>query len=156
LLSGISLGVVFKIIMKAVVMPLLGAPSVNQVYHFLVGNTAALPGMLSTLTITAGFGEETVFRGYLFERCRKVFGRGKGATIATVLITSAIFASAHFVDQRWPGVEQAIFTGVFFGALFLFAGNLWLPMVTHAAFDLTALAMIYWDLESAIAHLFFQ
>jgi len=63
LLIGISLGVAFKIIMKAAVMPLLGAPSVNQAYHFLVGNKAALPGILFTLTISAGFGEETVFRG---------------------------------------------------------------------------------------------
>jgi membrane protease YdiL (CAAX protease family) len=156
LLSGTLLGVVFKIMMKAIVMPPLGAPSVNQAYHFLVGNNAALPGMLFTLTVSAGFGEETVFRGYLFERCRKILGCGRGATIATVLITSAIFASAHFVDQGWPGVEQALFTGIFFGALFLFAGNLWLPMVTHAAFDLTALAMIYWDLESEIANLFFK
>ena len=138
------------------VMPLLGAPSINQAYHFLVGNAAALPGMLFTLTVTAGFGEETVFRGYLFERCRKIFGHGKGAKTATILITSAIFASAHFLDQRWPGVEQACFTGVFFGALFLLTGNLWLPMIAHAAFDLTALAMIYWDLESEIAHWFFK
>jgi hypothetical protein len=29
-------------------------------------------------------------------------------------------------------------------------------MVTHAAFDLAALAMIYWDLESEVAHLFFK
>jgi membrane protease YdiL (CAAX protease family) len=156
LLSGIVLGAFFKIMMKAVVMPLLGAPSVNQPYHFLVDNTAALPAMVFTLTITAGFGEETVFRGYLFERCRKIFGCGQGAMIATVLFTSAIFASAHFVDQGWPGVEQALFTGLFFAALFLSARNLWLPMLAHAAFDLTALAMIYWNVESEIAHLFFH
>jgi len=74
----------------------------------------------------------------------------------TVLITSVIFAIAHYLDQGWTGVEQALFSGSFFGAMLLFAGNLWLPMATHAAFDLTALAMIYWDLESEIAHLFFQ
>jgi hypothetical protein len=27
-----------------------------------------------------------------------------------------------------------------------------MPMVAHAAFDLTALAIIYWNLESAVAH----
>ena len=156
LLGGVALGVASKTIMKAVVMPLLGAPPVNQGYHFLVGNKAALPGMLFTLTITAGFGEETVFRGFLFERCRKILGCGRGATIVTVLITSVIFAIAHYLDQGWTGVEQALFSGSFFGAMLLFAGNLWLPMATHAAFDLTALAMIYWDLESEIAHLFFQ
>ena len=29
-------------------------------------------------------------------------------------------------------------------------------MVAHATFDLTALALIYWDLESFVAHLVFQ
>ena len=31
--------------------------------------------------------------------------------------------------------------------------QLWLPMVTHVAFDLAAVAMIYWNWESAVAHL---
>jgi hypothetical protein len=55
-----------------------------------------------------------------------------------------------------PGVEQALFTGLFCATLFVLAGHLWLPMVAHAAFDLTALAMIYWDVESQIAHLIFK
>jgi hypothetical protein len=29
-------------------------------------------------------------------------------------------------------------------------------MVAHAAFDLTALAMIYWNFESDVAHFFFK
>ena len=29
-------------------------------------------------------------------------------------------------------------------------------MFAHAAFDLTALATIYWNLESEVAHLFFK
>lgn len=29
-------------------------------------------------------------------------------------------------------------------------------MIAHAAFDLTALAIIYWDLETAVAHLIFS
>jgi hypothetical protein len=29
-------------------------------------------------------------------------------------------------------------------------------MCAHAAFDLTAVAMIFWNLESAVAHLIFK
>jgi hypothetical protein len=29
-------------------------------------------------------------------------------------------------------------------------------MVAHAAFDLAALAMIYWNFETAVAHFFFS
>jgi len=153
---GIAFGVGLKFIMKAVIMPLLGAPALNQSYHFLVGNKAALPGMLFTLIAGAGFGEETVFRGYLFERLKKILGRGRNMKMAILLITSAIFGLAHFVDQGVPGVEQALFTGMFFGTMFVVTGQIWLPMVAHAAFDLAALDMIYWDYESQIAHLFFK
>ena len=36
---GIAFGALFKLAMKAIVMPLLGAPAVNARYHFLAGNT---------------------------------------------------------------------------------------------------------------------
>src|SRR6478672_8449003 len=46
LTSGIVFGITFKLLMKAVVMPLLGADPINWRYHFLVGNNAALPSIL--------------------------------------------------------------------------------------------------------------
>ena len=62
--------------MKAVVMPLVGAGPVNQAYHFLVGNLPAIPGILYAVIVGAGFGEETLFRGYMFERLGKLFSAG--------------------------------------------------------------------------------
>src|SRR5207253_7151791 len=38
--SGILFGCAFKLLMKAAVMPLLGADPVNQAYHYLAGNRA--------------------------------------------------------------------------------------------------------------------
>ena len=73
LIVGIAFGVVFKFLMKAVVMPLLGAPPINQAYHFLAGNTAALPGMLFVMVINAGLGEETLFRGWDVRTARQTF-----------------------------------------------------------------------------------
>src|SRR5436190_1588943 len=72
---GIVFGCAFKFLMKAMAMPLLGADPINQAFHYLAGNRAALPGAVYTMIVTAGFGEETVFRGYLFERFGKLFGR---------------------------------------------------------------------------------
>ena len=71
---GIAFGIAFKFLMKAIVMPLLGAEPINQAFHYLAGNRAALPGAVYTMIVRAGFGEETVFRGYLFERFGKLFG----------------------------------------------------------------------------------
>lgn len=76
--------------MKAVVMPLLGADPINQAYHYLAGNRAALPGAIYAMMVIAGFGEETVFRGYLSERFGKLLGRSAAAKTFTVLITASL------------------------------------------------------------------
>ena len=156
LASGIAFGIAFKLFMKAVVMPLLGAPPINQAYQYLTGNLAALPGAVYLMIAGGGFGEETVFRGFLFERFGKLLGSAVGAKIAIVLLTTAWFALAHYPDQRLAGVEQASITGLVFGTIFAVTGRIWIPMFAHAAFDLTSLAIIYGNLESRLAHLIFK
>jgi uncharacterized protein len=153
---GLAFGALFKLVMKAVVMPLLGAPAVNTTYHYVAGNATALPYVLYAVIIGAGFGEETVFRGYLFERLGKLLGTNGRAKVAIVLITTTLFAAAHYPDQGIPGVEQAVFTGLVFGGMYVLTGELFIVMVTHAAFDVMAVALIYWNLESRVAHLFFR
>ena len=153
---GALFGIAFKLGMKAIVMPLFGAPALNPRYQFLAGNAAALPGALFAMIVVAGFGEETLFRGFLFERLGKVFGVSRGALVLTVLLTSGVFAVVHYHEQGLPGVEQAAVTGLVFGTMYAVGGNLWFPIVAHAAFDVTAVALIYWRWESAVAHLLFQ
>ncbi len=153
---GLVFGALFKLAMKAVVMPLLGAAAVNASYHYLAGNAAALPFVLLVVIIGGGFGEETVYRGFLFERLGKLLGTSTRAKIAIVLITTAVFASGHWWDQGLPGVEQAVFTGLVFGGIYALRGQLFMLMVAHAAFDVVAVALIYWNLEPRIAHLFFR
>jgi len=156
LLVGVLFGAAFKLVMKAVVMPLLGAPPQNEAYQYLVGNRAALPAIVLAVTVGAGFGEEAVFRGYLFERLGKLFGSDAVARAAIVLLTSGLFGLAHYRDQGVPGVEQAVVTGLVFGSIFAATGRLWTLIFAHAAFDLIAVAIIYWGLESKLAHLIFQ
>lgn len=156
LAAGIVFGAAFKLLMKAIVMPLLGAPPINQAFHYLVGNTAALPAILYAVIIGAGFGEETVFRGWMFERFGKLFGRNVWAKPSIVLLTSIWFALDHYALQGLPGVEQAMIVGLVFGTIFAITGRIWLLIIAHAAFDLTAVAIIYWDLEAAVAHFFFK
>lgn len=156
LVAGITFGIFFKFLMKAIVMPLLGASPINQTYHYLVGNPAALPAAVWTMIVVAGFGEETVFRGYLFERFGKLLGRSLPAQIVTVLITAAMFGSIHYFDQGLAGVQQATISGLVFGTIFAVTGRIWMLMCAHAAFDLTAVAIIYCNVESAVAHLIFK
>jgi membrane protease YdiL (CAAX protease family) len=156
IIIGIVFGVVFKFTMKAIVMPLFGAPPINQAFHFLAGNAAALPWMLLLVIFGAGFGEETIFRGWMFERFGKLFGQGVVAKILTILISSGSFALAHYSVQGLPGVEQAVITGLSFGTIVAITGRIFMVMIAHAAFDVTALWMIYYDLETRVAHLLYK
>jgi hypothetical protein len=154
--GGIVFGIALKFLMKALVMPLLGADPVNEAFHFLTGNRAILPAAIFTMIVSAGFGEETVFRGYAFERFGKVFGNTVWAKMFIVLFTSLWFGLEHYSFQRLPGTEQAVIVGIVFGAIFAKTGRIFPLMIAHAAFDLTALAMIYWNLETSVAHLIFK
>lgn len=152
---GTAFGIAFKFAMKALVMPLLGADPVNQAYHYFAGNRAVLPAAIWAMFV-AGFAEELVFRGWFFERFGKIFGSGNGAKVAAILITSAWFGISHYSVQGLAGTEQAVIVGLVYGTIFAFAGQLFLLMCAHTAFDLTALGMIYWNLETRVAHLVFR
>ena len=102
LTCGIAFGIALKILLKSLVMPILGADPVNRPYHFLAGNRALLPAAAWAMLV-AGFGEETVFRGYLFERSAQLFGCSAAARAGTVLLTSALFGAAHYADQGLTG-----------------------------------------------------
>jgi membrane protease YdiL (CAAX protease family) len=108
--------------------------------------------------VSGGFGEETVYRGFLLERFCKLFGSRTGAVakLLALLLTTVWFAAVHYPDQGLAGVEQAAITGLAFGTIFLLMGSLFIPMLAHAAFDLAAIAMIYWNLEDRVAHLLFR
>jgi membrane protease YdiL (CAAX protease family) len=153
---GGTIGVVLKLVLKALVMPMLGADPVNQTYAFLVGNRAALPAMLYAIVVGAAFGEEVLFRGFAFDRLRALVGDGARATFAIVVVMSLLFGLVHYPDQGLAGVQQATIVGLVLGAIYARTGSLVVPMVAHGAFDLTALWMIYSGREADIARLIFD
>ena len=138
-------GITLKLLMKSIVMPALGADPVNHAYHFLAGNRALLPNAILAMCV-AGFAEETVFRGFLFERMQRL------PRAATLLITSVLFAAAHLSSQGIAGAQQALVTGLVFGGVYALTRSIYPVMIAHAAFDLTALAIIYLDVEVRVAH----
>jgi len=124
---GIPFGVALKLVMKAIVMPLFGAPAINARYHYLAGNAAALPWMLYA-----------VVRRRLW----------RGDRVSRILLRASRQAPRH--------APSGALAGLVFGTVFAVTGQIWLPMVAHAAFDVTAVALIYWGWESAVAHFLFR
>ena len=155
--AGIAIGIALKFLLKAVILPYLGAQAVNHnVLHDLGLHTTDAIGLAAYSIYGGGFAEELVFRGYLFERSAKVFGKSTLAILVTLIVVSALFGSAHW--QQGPfAMIQAVITGLAFGSIYLATGRkLWIPMFAHAAFDIASVWMIYYGTETQIAHLVFK
>lgn len=151
--GGILLGCSFKLLTKSVVMPLLGAGPVNIQYSYLSGNKTMLPYAI-WMMLVAGWAEETVYRGFLFERLHARMGKGKKASILIILITSFWFGLAHLQSQNVYGAIHSTILGLVFGSIYAARGQLFFLMIVHAAYDLLALVLIYFNLEREVATFF--
>ena len=73
-----------------------------------------------------------------------------------VIFTSVLFGSLHYHDQGLPGAQQATIVGLVFGTIYARTRSIGMLMVAHAAFDIAAVAIIYWDLETTVARFIFK
>jgi hypothetical protein len=58
--------------------------------------------------------------------------------VAAVLISAVVFGTAHLYLGWGLGVLRASVVGIVFGATYLLTGSLWVPIVLHAAVDVTS------------------
>jgi membrane protease YdiL (CAAX protease family) len=153
---GVVLGLAAKFLMKAIVLPLLGAPAVNSMFGDLSGNPRRLVFLVLYMLVGAAFCEELVFRGYLFERLGKLLGTTVLGQIAVVTLSTAFFGALHY-QQGVSGIENASISGLLAAMVYGCSGRrLWTVIVMHATFDLSALALSVFHLEEAVAHSVFH
>ncbi len=97
---------------------------------------------LAMLSLSAGVGEEMLFRGVL----QPAFTHGMGLTWGLVL-ASVLFGLLHPISLSYIAIAAAL--GFYFGAVRIINGNLLAVMVTHSLFDFAALAYLirfqHWD-----------
>ena len=78
-----------------------------------------------------GFGEELVFRGYIFSRWL-AFSRSPGQA---VMASSLLFGISH-AYQGFAGIANAGAIGVVYAVGFLFVRRLWPLVIAHAMLDI--------------------
>jgi len=152
---GVVLGILLKLIFKSLVIPLIGIESSGSTFGFLKGDLRAALGFGLFVIVSAGFGEEIIYRGFFFSRLTQLFGSTQKTKISTVLLGSLIFGIPH-IYQGPNGAIQATAMGLIIGIMyFRNHGNLWLLIIMHSFFDLFAIYLIYSDLDNQVAHWFF-
>jgi CAAX protease family protein len=114
-------------------------------FRALVGNwKLALLALLVVWTLAA-FGEEMVFRGYVFGRIADL----TGTKVAAVLLTTILFGFGHYY-QGWAGVVDSCISGLTFALLYARTGNLWLPIMAHGFTDTFGLLLVVSNLVPSL------
>lgn len=137
-------GALAGMVLGLVAAPLISRFSKNKGNRpVLVGDIAALVPRASRerawyalVALSAGVGEELIFRGFLM---RLLADAGLDGVLL-VAVAAVIFGLAH-VYQGAAGVLVTTLLGAFFGVLYVATGSLVLPMVVHILMDLRLLAV---------------
>ena len=79
---------------------------------------------LLMIAILPGLGEELFFRGLI----QKLFSRWFKNVHVAVVLTAILFSALH---MQFYGFLPRFLLGLLFGYLFVWSGNLWLPIVAH-------------------------
>lgn len=88
------------------------------------------------VSFTAGFCEETAFRGYLMTRLRLLFKLQNW--VLPTLISAVVFGACH-AYQGLPGFILISVYGLMFALLYIRTGTLWPCIIAHSLQDLGAL-----------------
>ncbi len=97
------------------------------------------PGLLCVLSLTVGFYEELIFRGFLLTRLRRATG---SASIA-VFASSVLFALPHAASQELITVIPLFVMGAGWAVITLWRKSIVPAILAHAAFDMFAFLHMY-------------
>ena len=93
------------------------------------------PAELALVAALAGLAEEVLFRGVMQgELARRIPG------LLALILTSAAFGLAHFLTLSYALL--AAVAGLYLGTLYWIQGNLLIPIVAHALYDVVALMQL--------------
>jgi membrane protease YdiL (CAAX protease family) len=104
----------------------------EQLGPLLAGRSVA---ELALLALLAGISEEILFRGLVQVGLTAVLPE-----IPALIVASAAFGLVHFASPAYACLAGVM--GLYLGSLLLLQGNLVTPILTHALYDLVALAYV--------------
>jgi membrane protease YdiL (CAAX protease family) len=111
----------------------LARVSESALVDFLIPASTAEKIAFTGLSVSAGIGEELVFRSFLIAAVY----RATGSLPAAVSVSVAVFAIAH-AYQGVSGVIRVALLGLVLTAPYLLTGSVYPSMVAHTTLDLVA------------------
>ncbi len=103
---------------------------------------------LGIIWVSAAFGEEMFFRGYLVTRLQEALPSSRLATIIAILIPALIFGYGHYHYQGFRGFVMTGLIGLAFGASYLLLKkNLWPIILVHGVIDTLAFTALFLEVD---------
>jgi len=131
------------VIIEGLILRAIGVQDVGKVSDVILN----APLWLAVFSFMfAPLSEEVFFRGFLFGRLRKFggrFGSKKAALIGAAIVSSAVFASAHYSYGSVTEIVGAFTIGLIFVGIFVLTDSLVAVIAAHAVFNLISVCVIY-------------
>ncbi|HXV74655.1 MAG TPA: CPBP family intramembrane glutamic endopeptidase, partial [Sphingomonadales bacterium] len=113
-------------------------------FSLIQGNFALYLYAVTLFTwVSAAFGEEVLFRGFVMRNLQAMFGEGERGWHLANVAQAAIFALFHF-NQGVGGVIPIFLVALAFGYAFIRLGkSLWPLIVAHGIVDMVSFTLVY-------------
>jgi uncharacterized protein len=115
-----------------------GRPWPRRLINAALPRTARERRLMPLVALTAGVGEELVFRGLFVAAGLGLLGLSPAVA---VLAAAVAFGWAHLYQGR-RGVALTAFSAVYLGLLYLLSGSLLMPVLVHASTDAVAFLLL--------------
>ncbi|MGD8690286.1 MAG: type II CAAX endopeptidase family protein [Gammaproteobacteria bacterium] len=107
------------------------------------GNTMGYIVVMIGVWLTAAFGEEMLFRGFIMNEMASAFGNSRVAWAGSAIIIAVFFGLGH----AYQGVSGMLITGsigLLLNVLYLAVGrNLWVLILVHGFIDTFSITRLY-------------
>jgi len=122
-------------------------------FDAIKGNFPSYIILLAVMWVTAAFGEEIFYRGYLMRGIAYSLGDKSESWFLAAFISAMYFGLAHLY-QGTSGIITTGLIGFLMGLIFMQRKNLWLLVFVHGIYDTIGITLLYLDQENWIADLF--
>jgi len=145
-LVAFGLFVFYVFVLVPGVEMLTGVPIDYSSMTQLKGNLPTTIIWLLIVWVTAGFGEEIIFRGYFMRQFVKFFGESKISLMINILIFCSFFGYMH-MQQGITGQIVAASTGALLSIIFYSRKyDLWFNIMVHGFFNTLGILSFYFGL----------
>jgi len=136
---------VLDFVVQPIINKLIGETPDYSTFQSIAGNFPKYSKYFIFILISAGFGEEILFRGFLFRQFKMIIPEFKFKSLLIVILTSILFSLPHLY-QGPSGLIMTFIFGLIFAIIYLKSNyNLWITIILHGLIDSMFITLAYFD-----------